>query len=280
MITFYSLRAQVWEGAEYNENCQPQTKSAIALLKSVIEDWQPYEQQPCLDMGCGTGLISAFLAQQGLKVTGVDFSESMIETAQKTKESLERSAQENLTFQTGDARTFFNPTTYKLICCFSAIHWISHHDQVFKNMAQSLLAGGTLLVTGAVKDKTNIFVKTCQKIITSQKWESILKNDNIYNHYYPMKINKIKKDLQNEGLNNITIEHFTRETTFEDGDHFKNWFKGWAGGFSFFLTLTSEEKLTLIDEIVNEYEKVVKKGDKGEWIYEIEVARVIAQKPL
>ncbi|MGI9395597.1 MAG: class I SAM-dependent methyltransferase [Boseongicola sp.] len=42
------------------------------------------EAHCALDVGCGSGVHSAFLAEQGLKVLGIDFSESAIAAAQST----------------------------------------------------------------------------------------------------------------------------------------------------------------------------------------------------
>ena len=36
-----------------------------------------------LDVGCGTGIKSRYLAKRGLKVTGIDFSEKMVEIARR-----------------------------------------------------------------------------------------------------------------------------------------------------------------------------------------------------
>ncbi|OEH84999.1 hypothetical protein BHU72_07360 [Desulfuribacillus stibiiarsenatis] len=42
---------------------------------------QPTEGQTCLDLGCGTGIISMYFAEKGLQVTGIDISQAMIDVA-------------------------------------------------------------------------------------------------------------------------------------------------------------------------------------------------------
>jgi len=53
----------------------------------TIKECQP--GKTLLDVGCGSGHVSLMLAQKGLKVTGIDFSETMIELANKYKKSIE-----------------------------------------------------------------------------------------------------------------------------------------------------------------------------------------------
>lgn len=43
-----------------------------------------------VDLACGTGSVSVLLAQQGLRVTGVDLSEEMLTVAQQKAEELEK----------------------------------------------------------------------------------------------------------------------------------------------------------------------------------------------
>ncbi|MCK9221738.1 MAG: class I SAM-dependent methyltransferase [Limnochordia bacterium] len=49
----------------------------------VIQIWQHYEHAPetVLDLACGTGGITLYLAQQGYNMTGVDLSEDMLALA-------------------------------------------------------------------------------------------------------------------------------------------------------------------------------------------------------
>ncbi len=49
-------------------------------LKDIVETYKP---KTSLELGCGLGRFSAFMARQGIKATGVDFSPVAVEKAKK-----------------------------------------------------------------------------------------------------------------------------------------------------------------------------------------------------
>lgn len=57
--------------------------------KELVELIENHRIQPgvAIDLGCGTGANAIFLAQNGFKVTGVDFSETAIEKARRKAEA-------------------------------------------------------------------------------------------------------------------------------------------------------------------------------------------------
>ncbi|HEY3668892.1 MAG TPA: class I SAM-dependent methyltransferase, partial [Polyangiaceae bacterium] len=54
----------------------------VSELASDVVAWlRPQPGERILDLGCGTGTLSAEIARQGARVTGVDRSEEMIASA-------------------------------------------------------------------------------------------------------------------------------------------------------------------------------------------------------
>jgi len=64
-------------------------------LKELVETDKP---KTSLELGCGLGRFSAFMAELGIKATGVDFSSAAIEKAKKRLNNVERKP----TFLVGD----------------------------------------------------------------------------------------------------------------------------------------------------------------------------------
>src|SRR5882724_2806111 len=79
-----------------------------------------------LDLGCGTGHYSMYLAEHGFDVTGVDFSENALASARK--EAAKRALA--ITFLQGDVRglTAMFPEPFDFILEYSLLHHISPDD--------------------------------------------------------------------------------------------------------------------------------------------------------
>jgi SAM-dependent methyltransferase len=71
-----------------------------------------------LDLGCGTGITSIFMARQGCKVTGVDFAENLIAYAE------EHNSNDNTTYVVADATEVDLEQPFDLICLTDVIEHI------------------------------------------------------------------------------------------------------------------------------------------------------------
>ena len=100
-----------------------------------------------LDLGCGTGELSAYLAElvgpRG-KVIGVDPDKERIRVAKESHSQIE-----NLSFTEWSAPSFFrmDSNLYDIVFCNSALHWMPEKQQVFNGMFSSLKAGGKIAIS-------------------------------------------------------------------------------------------------------------------------------------
>ena len=97
-----------------------------------------------LDLGCGTGELSAYLAElvgaEG-KVIGVDPDKEQIRVARESHRGIK-----NLSFTEGSASSFFrmDSNAYDIVFCNAAFHWMPEKQQIFNDMFSSLKAGGKI----------------------------------------------------------------------------------------------------------------------------------------
>lgn len=100
---------------------------------------------PVLEVGAGTGRVTAFLTRRGVDVVGLEPSGRMIERGQvrAAKEGL------NLHFQQGDARTFRLETRFQMVIApFNALmHLYTPNEQLqaLENLHAHLITGGQLI---------------------------------------------------------------------------------------------------------------------------------------
>jgi ubiquinone/menaquinone biosynthesis C-methylase UbiE len=111
---------------------------AIALRETL----QPLTFIKCLEIGCGTGKNTSWLAERSASVTGVDISAGMLEKAR------EKIASPAVTFVNADITTDWNFTDgfYDLVNFSLVLEHIQFLEPVFLKAAAVLDPGGYLYV--------------------------------------------------------------------------------------------------------------------------------------
>ena len=128
----------------YKESSQSVQKVEGEIF--IQADVSPRAGDAILDLGCGTGELSAYLAElvgpEG-KVVGVDPDKERILLAQQSHGEIK-----NLSFVEGSASNFpgIGSESYDIIFSNEVIHWIPDKQEVFKNMFESLKSGGKIAI--------------------------------------------------------------------------------------------------------------------------------------
>lgn len=68
-----------------------------------------------LELGCGTGRVLIPIAQEGIKITGLEISNGMIDVAQKKVKQMDKSIRKNIRFIQGDMKQFNLDQEFSLI---------------------------------------------------------------------------------------------------------------------------------------------------------------------
>lgn len=93
-----------------------------------------------LDVACGTGVAAARAAEQGVHVTGVDFSPEMIGEARRRHPAL--------TFETGDAEALpFPDASFDAVIANFGIHHVERPERAMAQARRVLAEGGTFAFT-------------------------------------------------------------------------------------------------------------------------------------
>lgn len=109
-----------------------------------------------LDIGCGTGLLSAKLAKLGGNVTGIDISPDMLEVAKERANSLNLPI--SLHEQSMQQLSGFNSFDIAVIP-IDSLNYVIQQDEVkqtFRNVHEALAAGGLLLFDVHSTFKTDV----------------------------------------------------------------------------------------------------------------------------
>ena len=127
----YGERERIWSGA---------------ANRALVDVVSPLKPGSALDLGCGEGGDSLWLAEAGWQVTGADISATALERAAVQAHSRGLGA-EAVSWLQVDLGEDFPPGTYDLVsACFLASPVQLKRGKVLRRAADAVTAGGTLLI--------------------------------------------------------------------------------------------------------------------------------------
>ncbi|MEI9951584.1 MAG: class I SAM-dependent methyltransferase [Pseudomonadota bacterium] len=107
----------------------------VSELATELVVWlRPRAGERILDLGCGTGTLTAQIARQGARVMGVDRSTAMIQSAQ------EKYA--DLSFQVADGQDLTYAAEFDAVFSNAALHWMPRAADVLRGVERALVPGG------------------------------------------------------------------------------------------------------------------------------------------
>ena len=117
-------------------------KEACSFIDALVTELQPAPLSAMLDLGCGAGRHSKYLAKQGFRVTGLDLSAASIRQAKKFQNDL-------LQFHQRDMRLPFGKNVFDIVFnFFTSFGYFSdrkENEKVVENISISLKQGGLVL---------------------------------------------------------------------------------------------------------------------------------------
>src|SRR5260370_34115148 len=94
----------------------------------------PQRGECILDLGCGSGQLTQAIAESGARVTGLDNSASMIDTASR--------AYPNLSFVLADAKDFLFDEPFDAGFSNASLLWVKPPEKVIEGVRKCLRPGG------------------------------------------------------------------------------------------------------------------------------------------
>lgn len=116
-------------------------------LISFLESWKPSLKQYALDLGCGGGRHSVYLAQQGFKVFACDLHEDMVKATKHALQKVDLSAE---VIEASFADTPYSKEYFDLIVSTGVLHngfCVQDVNKGFKEISRILKPQGSLFLT-------------------------------------------------------------------------------------------------------------------------------------
>ncbi len=142
----------------------------------------PLRNQSILEIGFGNGKFfdKIFSKAEGLKVTGLDFSETMLSAAKENNKEALISGKLNLHFGSSDKLPF--PDNYfDKIFCINVVYFWDEPQQHLQEMYRVLKPGGRFYATVRTKESMlkMPFTKYGFSFYDSDRWKTLLEKANL-----------------------------------------------------------------------------------------------------
>jgi len=170
----------------------------------LVDLLDPQPDERIIDLGCGTGVFSAAIAERGAQVLGIDGSPEMIAQAAATYPQL--------SFVVADAHDFTTSEPYDAVASNAALHWMTRDpDAVIKAVYKALRPGGRFVAEmgGA---------GNCAELIAAMQtaWRIFGLAEPELPWYFPTPAEYASK-LEAAGFTVRLLEYFDRPTLMTEG---------------------------------------------------------------
>jgi trans-aconitate methyltransferase len=145
--------ADQWDSSLYDDRHSFVWKKAADLVELLA----PAPGERILDLGCGTGHLTAQIAARGAVATGLDASLSMIAQARQNYPKLK--------FALGDAREVRFDEPFDAVFSNAALHWIPEAGPVIATVTRALKPGGRFVLEMGGRGNVARIVKTLTEVL-------------------------------------------------------------------------------------------------------------------
>ena len=137
---YWSKRSDEFADARYQDLHSQKKEEWL----SVIRSWLPDKKEiRALDLGTGAGFFAFLMQELGCTVTGIDYSEAMIDNAKKVMGKLGR---EGIVFRQMDAQKLdFEAESFDFIFSRNVTWTLPDPEQAYREMYRVLAPGGCIL---------------------------------------------------------------------------------------------------------------------------------------
>ncbi|MEZ6125493.1 MAG: methyltransferase domain-containing protein [Planctomycetaceae bacterium] len=230
------------------------------LGSSVIELLNPLPGERILDVGCGTGQLTAKIAETEATVIGIDHSPAMIDEARRLFPDID--------FQLADAHDLSFDQPFDGVFSNAALHWISDPEKVARSISQALKPGGRMAVEFGGQGNVSFLAQAIES--ASQEFLG----ERLSHPWYFPGIAAFATLLEQHGIEVTQAAMIDRPTPLEGSDGLQNWVRMFG---QHWLTRISAEQHGLFLQRVEALARPILFRDST-WFADYRRIRVLAKK--
>jgi trans-aconitate methyltransferase len=232
------------------------------LASGVLELLNAQSGERILDLGCGTGHLTAKIAGTGALVVGIDRSPEMIRQAREKYPSLQ--------FEVMDAREIQLDGNFDAVFSNATLHWIQEPERAIAGIKKSLRPGGRFVAEFGGKGNTSELLKAVR-----HAWQKLGIADPAPHPWYYPSLAEYAGLLEQHGFEVTHATLFDRPTPLDDGQRgLRNWLEMF--GSAFVERLPDAAREPLLAEIEHELRPKLFQDDH--WVMDYRRLRVAAKR--
>ncbi len=241
-----------WDAARY------QDKHAFVWRygASLLELLEPQTGERILDLGCGTGQLTAEIARSGALVTGLDSSAEMLSDARKNFPDLE--------FVLADASSFHLPEPFDAVFSNAVLHWVKHADGAVSSISRALRPGGRFVAEFGGKGNIASVQAALRAVLGPVA-------DEQSPWYYPS-IGEYAPILERHGLEVRNATLFDRPTPLEGENGLEQWLRMF--GQTYLHQFLPERGDDIVRQVVDQLRPALYRD--GTWTVDYRRLRLVA----
>jgi trans-aconitate methyltransferase len=182
----------------------------------IIAELQLEGTERVLDLGCGDGVLTSWIAEllpQG-EAVGIDASQGMIDVA-RGKE------RQNLRFILKDIDRLDFIDEFDLVFSNAALHWVKDHNRLLRNVQRALRAGGKIRFNFAADGNCSIFFRVVHEAMAMEKFMTYFSG--FQWPWYMPTVNEYQSVADRSGLRNVKVWGDNADRFFPDAQTMVKW---------------------------------------------------------
>jgi trans-aconitate methyltransferase len=186
------------------ERYQSRHSYVFAYGEGLVEMLEPCAGERILDLGCGSGQLTAKIAESGATTIGLDQSREMIAEARRNFPSLK--------FDVADAANFTVDAPVDAVFSNAVLHWVKDADGAAQSVARSLRKGGRFVLEMGGSGNTQAVIEALREVLgpVETPW------------YFPS-VGEYTSLLERHGFEIAFATLFDRPTRVEGEEGLEDW---------------------------------------------------------
>lgn len=221
---------QEWDADRYEESGRFVSEAA----RDMIDLLDPQPGERILDLGCGTGHLTAEIADQGADVVGLDNAEDMLREARELHPGLE--------FVEDDIREARFDGPFDAVFSNAALHWVTDAEAAVETIDAALRPGGRFVAEFGGAGNCSAVVTAVQEAVADAGYP-----EPDHPWYFPS-IGEYASLLESHGIQTRFARLFDRPIQMDSGEHgLREWIAMF--GDQFFAEVPDDERDAILTAV-------------------------------